>query len=239
MAIIGIIGSNGVVGSSLVTNLAENNIIVEITKESYSKVKKMHLEFDILINANGNPSKMLANDHPILDLQKSVESVYHYLNDFKCKSYIYISSIDILFESTYGLHKQFAESIVTSNYNNYTCLRLGAVVSKNAKKGLVYDIFNYKEVGVTKDSRVQLIHTKDIAKIINKLLTLKKWKPFYNCWSIDCISPTKIASILERPIKYGDSLKKQLYNVEERNTIYLNKSCLEVLESLKGEIDGN
>jgi len=237
--IIGILGSNGVVGSSLVKNLSENNKIVEITRKNYDKIKKLHLIFDVLINANGNASKRLATKNPLEDLELSVASVYDYLADFECKRYIYISSIDILYESTYGLHKQFAESIVTLNYNDYTCLRLGAVIGKKAKKGLTFDIANLKEVGVSADSRLQLVHVNDIAEIIKVLFTLGEWEAHYNCWSPDNISPDEISEALGKPIKYGNDLRKQIYNEDSRSSIYQFKTCLEALETLKEEYNGS
>ena len=71
--------------------------------------------------------------------------------------------------------------------------------------------------------------------MIKKLLVLGEWEPHYCCWSPDKISPDEIGDCLEKEVKYGDTLQKQIFNVEPRNQIHTCRTCLEALERLKEE----
>jgi len=82
--IIGVLGGEGFVGSSLAEALEEEHRVLSITRENYTKIKKMNLIFDIFINCAGNASKRKANKYPIESLKATVESVYQAEEDFQC-----------------------------------------------------------------------------------------------------------------------------------------------------------
>ena len=99
-------------------------------------------EFDLIINANGNAKKYLANQNPHADFEASLRSVALSLNDFQCQKYIYISTVDVYEDTTselttlesaqinlmnlytYGFHKRLAELVVMRKAKSWHIFRL-------------------------------------------------------------------------------------------------------------------
>jgi len=124
-----IIGGEGFVGSAFARFCQNKNKEFEIIdRENYDSFKGK--KCDILINANGNSSKILATKDPLEDFEATVTSVRKSMDDFKCKKYILLSScdvypdcsspnltsedsqIDISKQTSYGSHKYQAEHSV-------------------------------------------------------------------------------------------------------------------------------
>lgn len=157
---IGIIGAKGFIGQVIYNHLKGNHELSPI----YQAGGTSH--YDIVIDCNGSSSKYKAEQDPVEDFKKSVDSVMYYTNHLHYDKYIYISSIDAEFPSgsNYGFNREIAEQVVIRYTNNWTIIRLCSVIGSEAKKGIVYDILNDKKLFVQKDSMIQVIPVDVVAK---------------------------------------------------------------------------
>ena len=124
-----VLGGQGFVGSAIVRRAQRRrHTVTVITRHNYASWRGQPC--DLLINANGNSKKFLADQDPSGVFEASVTSVLRSLVDFPCKQYVYLSSIDVYphvddcrmnretaqidFQllSRYGLHKYLAEQLV-------------------------------------------------------------------------------------------------------------------------------
>lgn len=182
-----VLGGGGFIGSAIVDFFYQKNInCVSITKKNYLKFKNTKCE--ILINANGNSKKYLAEENPSLDFELSVQSVSSSLNDFIYKKYVFLSSSDVYsfnnFSQTdentkilsdnltkYGLHKYLSEILVKNMCSNWLILRLGGFIGKNMMKNPIFDMLNNSPLRLNLNSEFQFMNTNTLAKVINDLLT--------------------------------------------------------------------
>ena len=125
-----IIGAQGFVGSAFVRYCKKNNLQHRsINRSNYADY--IGRECEVLINAAGNSFKRLSLAEPVADFDKNVRETLLSILDFKCKRYIYLSSIDVYNDcsnphnnaetalinpallSRYGLHKYMGELLVS------------------------------------------------------------------------------------------------------------------------------
>ena len=182
-----IIGGGGFVGSAFARLFESNSTPYRvINKDNYHQYKG--LSCDVLINANGNSKKFLANDDPLLDFDLSVVSVLKSLIDFSYKKYIFLSTGDVYpkqnspeftledqsfspeEQSRYGLHKHLAEQLVRNYAKEWLIFRMSGFVGVGLKKNAIYDILTNSDVWISGDSELQYINTDSAAKIIFRLL---------------------------------------------------------------------
>lgn len=182
-----VIGGRGFVGSAYVRlfeKLKLEHLI--ITRENYAK--HIGKSCDILINANGNSSKLLADREPKRDFDSSVRSVLHSLEDFKAGAYVLLSSgdvysdqsfpafttesspIDTTRQSRYGFHKYLAELIVRQHQPRWLIMRMGGFVGPGMKKNAVFDMLGDKPVWLHPDSELQFISTDTAAGVVWNLV---------------------------------------------------------------------
>jgi len=217
---IGIIGSNGFIGS-VITDELKNHSITNITKENYELHKNTF--FDVLINANGNSKKYWGNLNPIEDFNKSVESVYKSIYDFKYSKYMFISSVDAeLKNCSYGFNKFLAEQIVKFHCKNYSIVRLPAIIGGNAEKGIVYDIINKNKIYLTKDSMFMLMDVNEIALILKNLLEKNKLKKLEKFYPSENITIEQIGKFLNIPINYANELRSEYFNYKGNYNTSIN-----------------
>lgn len=216
---IGIIGANGFLGSKLVSVLKKNYEVIEIIRDNYKY--NIGKKFDILINANGTNKKYYANKFPKEDFQLSVLSVVNSLFDFKYNKYIYISTIDAEKNNDiYGFHRNLAEQLVVKYCKNWLIIRCCAIIGKNAKKGVVYDIINNKNLYLTKNSTLQLITDIDVAINLKKNIYIKN--KILNFYSNDNVTIEEIAKILNKKITINKNAKKDFYHYKNTDTKFKN-----------------
>lgn len=184
---VGIIGSDGMLGSDLLNKLGNKFNVVGINKDTYTDYKGQF--FDIIINANGNSKRYWAIQNVLEDFSKSTISVYNSIFDFKFSKYIYISSSDVYSNpsdklktressiiisnelNTYGFHKFLSELIVRNNCKDWIILRSSLILGQNLKKGPFFDIINKKALYISKQSKLQIINTSKISDIIKTIVT--------------------------------------------------------------------
>jgi len=187
---IGVLGGGGFIGSQLVAHLSSEGLSCE-TISSGDYAKYIGKSFDVLINSNGNSSKVLAEKDPNRDYELSVVSVEKSLRDFSYKKYLYLSSVDVYGrlltrETTgenedisssdcllYGDHKKKAEQSILdtlAGHKDWLILRLGAVVGPGLKKGPIFDILSGSPVWIHPSSTLQYLSTKNLSELIHQLI---------------------------------------------------------------------
>ncbi len=216
-------------GSDLVRYLSAKFRVTPIHKENYHT----HLgsPFDIVINANGNSKRFWANSHPVEDFIASTESVYKSIFDFKYGLYVYISSSDVYEDHSsphhtkedaliapdrltpYGMHKYFSELLIQKYVKHYLIFRSSMILGKNLKKGPFYDIARGTPLYITKDSRLQLITSREIANILQFFLSKGIYGQVYNIGGRGSFSFHDISTYFQIPVTYSGSSEKQEYEM--------------------------
>ncbi len=178
-----IIGGMGYVGSGFARYCRARELEHRvITRENYDEFAGTSC--DVLINANGNSRKYLADRDPVGEFDKSVRSVAVSLSAFTAGTYVLISTGDVYDDpsrvertdedraldtgrmSRYGLHKFLAERLVVGVHPNWLIVRAGGFVGPGIKKNAVFDILTGGKVRLSPDSTLQFIHTDHAAEIV-------------------------------------------------------------------------
>jgi nucleoside-diphosphate-sugar epimerase len=181
--VITIIGGNGFVGSAYVRLLAARGIAHQVvTRKNYDDLKGTSC--NVLINANGNSRKFLAIREPLKEFDESVRSVARSLEDFRCESYVFLSSgdvypdqssplitcedqsIDPAGQSRYGLHKSLAEQLVRNSGCPWLILRMGGFVGPGLKKNAIFDMLTGGPVWLSAQSELQFLSTDRAAQLV-------------------------------------------------------------------------
>jgi len=182
-----ILGGNGFVGSAYSRLLAKHEITyAAIDRTNYTDY--VGERCDVLINANGNSRKFIAQRDPKGEFRASVDSVVASLEDFRAERYVFLSSgdvypdqshpgvteedsaLDMRAMSRYGLHKFIAEELVRAIHPNWLIMRMGGFVGPGMKKNCVYDILNGPQVWLHPDSELQFIRTDTAADMVWQLV---------------------------------------------------------------------
>ena len=178
-----VLGGTGFVGSAVCRALQKRNIPHQaINRTNYKEF--LGQTCDLLVNANGNSSKILATRDPLADFDGSVRSVRQSLIDFRFKRYIFLSScdvypdcsspattseaqkLDIDAQSPYGFHKYLAEQTVQHAAADWLIFRMGGFVGPGLKKNAIFDILQGTKLWLHPDSRLQFLHSDSLASIV-------------------------------------------------------------------------
>lgn len=216
-------------GSDLVRYLRAKFRVTPIHKENYHTY--VGSSYDIVINANGNSKRFWANLHPEDDFVASTLSVYKSVFDFAYDVYVYISSSDVYNNhtrpryttentsikpdalSSYGFHKYLSEIIIRKHVKKYLVLRSAMILGKNLKKGPFYDVAHRTPLFITKDSRLQLITSREIANILRFLLSKGIYRQVYNIGGRGSFSFHDIETYVQVPVTYSGDSEKQEYEM--------------------------
>ncbi len=227
---IAVLGGRGMLGSDLVRFLAKKFPLEAIDLDNYENCCGQ--EFDVLVNANGNSRRFWANTHPLEDFEASTVSVYRSVLDFKFKKYVYISSSDVYPEHgkpattketqvidysklpPYGLHKYLSEELVRNRGRDFLILRLALILGRSLKKGPIYDILVGQPLFITKDSRLQIITTRAIAEIIEKLVAENISNEVFNLGGRGTFSFKKAEEVFQKTIAVSPEAQLQEYEME-------------------------
>jgi nucleoside-diphosphate-sugar epimerase len=195
---VGVLGYKGFVGSALYEAFSADKKCeaVGIGRENYAALRGT--PFDMLVNANGNSSKRLAESEMVRDFQMNVSSTLEILHDFPCEQYIHISSIEVYPDtgkkaatlesakidsdalSNYGFSKYMGELVARKHSKRWLILRPGGMVGMNMKKGPAYDILELGRLFVSEKSKYQYISTRSVARIAKELSGRGRWGEVYN-----------------------------------------------------------
>jgi len=195
---IGIIGYKGFVGSAFFEVFSKDAKceVTGIEKGNLEACKGM--QFDLLINANGNSSKRLADTDPMKDFEANVLSSADFLHSFKYAHYVHISTIEVYNSRTdarltsedapinpqelsnYGFSKYLGELVVKTHAKSWLIVRLAGMVGANMKKGPAFDILNLRKLFISERSKFLFMNTKTVAQTVKKLVEKGKWNEIYN-----------------------------------------------------------
>lgn len=181
-----LIGGNGFVGSAFARLLKANKLKHQIiTRENADNFKGTRCS--LLINANGNSKKYMADREPLAEFEASVLSVARSLEWYKAERYVLLSSgdvypgpwstaatresrvIDPAKLSRYGLHKYLAEQLVRGAHPNHLIIRMSGFVGPGLAKNAIYDMMTGGDLWLSLNSRLQFMHTNDAARIVLNL----------------------------------------------------------------------
>ena len=178
-----IVGGNGFVGSAVVRQCKQRKLTYRIvTRDNFEQFAGSSCA--VLINANGNSKKFMADREPLWEFDASVRSVCQYLTQIQAEKYIQLSSCDVYpdcshpeqtkedqpiavdRQCTYGFHKYLAELCVQHYAKKWLILRMGGFVGPGLKKNAVYDILHGGPLWLEEGSELQFISTDAAAGII-------------------------------------------------------------------------
>lgn len=182
-----VIGAGGLAGSAIVRVFSQlGRECIPVTRSDYAE--RIGCEADVIINANGNSAKYLAEKDPAGEIERSVTSVLRSTDDFHAPLYIHLSSadvyprqddpssngeestIDVSQLSTYGLCKYMAECVVRNRCPKWIILRLGGLLGPGLRKNPLYDLLAGRSLFVHPDSSFGYIHVDEVARIADHLI---------------------------------------------------------------------
>ena len=89
-----LVGGNGLVGYAFQKYFKEKKIkYLNIQRQNQNLFKGK--KCDLLIYANGNANKTLAEKNPEYDFENTLQSIFFYLRNIRFKKFIFFSSIDV------------------------------------------------------------------------------------------------------------------------------------------------
>ena len=207
-----ILGGHGFLGSALCAEAEKRGWeTIPVNRADYPKCAGMAC--DVLINADGNSKKYLAEQDTNLDFDLSVRSVSLSLHDIRADLYVYLSSIDVYSNinnpacnheesiiapdrlSPYGFHKFLAEQLVRRHARSWLILRLGGFVGPGLKKNSIYDMLKNQPLHVHPDSRYQYIDTGIMAAIALQMVENGLQKAIFNLAGDGTIRIREIAKL--------------------------------------------
>lgn len=182
-----LIGGRGFVGSGYARLFEREGLQFEILNgENFALFDGTSCE--VLINANGNSKKFLAEREPLWDFEASVSTVASSLYTIQAERYVFLSTGDVYprqdepgitreadtFDpaemSRYGMHKFLAETLVRANHKQHLVVRMGGFVGPGLKKNAIFDMLNGAPVWLHPDSELQFISTDSAARIVWSLV---------------------------------------------------------------------
>lgn len=160
---------------------------IPVTRQNYQQT--VGARADVLINANGNSAKYLAERDPVGEIDRTIASVMRSTVDFAVDTYVLLSSadvypcpddprrnseaapIDVAQLSVYGLTKHLAECVVRNRQARWVILRLGGLLGPGLRKNPVFDLLTGQSpLRVHPDSAFGYIHTEEVARLTAHLL---------------------------------------------------------------------
>lgn len=212
-----ILGGGGFIGTAIARYCARHNLPYTVIKRGDGG-RYYNAPCELLINANGSSSKLLAERDPLTDFSANVASVRKSLEKYKFQKYIYISTGDVYpdisspqttqedqplppeRQSKYGFHKSLAEACVRHTAEQWLILRPAGFVGQGLKKNAIYDIVNGAIFWLDPASRLQYINVDDFARILFDLVNLERWNEVYNVSASGTISMQDVIDAVGQPV---------------------------------------
>jgi nucleoside-diphosphate-sugar epimerase len=225
-----ILGGRGLVGSGFARYCERTGKPFQVIhRENYASCAGQSC--DLLINANGNSSKVLSRRDPKQDFDASVSSVRASLEDFRCKRYVHVSSCDVYPdcsspESTreelpldpsdqtpYGFHKRLAEQCVQHAADDWLILRCGGFVGPGLKKNAIYDILQGGPLFLDPSSELQFLHTDRAAEIVFRLIEQGIGREIFNLCGKGLVRLQEVIDRKANPVPVNPESPKVRYQV--------------------------
>ena len=165
---IGIIGFKGFVGSAIAREFKKKKIFfLGLTRKNHKNF--INIKFDYLINCSLPSKRFWAKKNPKLDFNETVNKTKFFVDKFKNKKFIQISSISSRCQkdTVYGKNRLKSEKII-KKCKNFLIIRLGPMFDKTLTKGVLIDLIKSQTVFVNKMSKYSFTNLKWIASWITK-----------------------------------------------------------------------
>jgi hypothetical protein len=132
---IGIVGSNGLIGNYLKTVVDHTH---EFNSDNIDTVK--NYKFDTVYVAAPTSNRLWANANAEKDI-KNIHQLYMQLNSGCVDRVILIGTVDSILRNhvPYGHNRSWLETQLTQRFDTYI-LRLGALIHPTIKKNILYDL---------------------------------------------------------------------------------------------------
>ena len=182
---IGLVGHQGFLGGAFFKLIESHDDIVCFDKKDQFKVLQ---ECEIIINANGNSSKFVAEVDPTKDFNanatftlglslfaKEIDSLLVHISSGEATTFPKLSQkesnpIDSLTQlSNYGLSKAIGEILVKKYTTKSLIIRPAGLVGPGMKKGPIFDILNHKPLWIHPNSTLNIMRTETTARIVLEL----------------------------------------------------------------------
>ena len=206
-----IVGAYGFAGSALVRVFSQlGHDCVAIDQDNYNAM--VGAKGDVLINADGNSAKYLAERDPAGEIDRSVKPVMQSCADFSVDRYVLLSSadvypctsdpllnseraeIDLGKLSVYGLNKYLAECVVRNRCARWLIVRMGGLLGPGLRKNPIFDLLAGQPLRVHPDSEFGYLHTEEVARIIAHLLQQPTTNELVNLAGSGLVSVRQLAA---------------------------------------------
>lgn len=231
-----IIGADGFVGRGITGAARERGWDVKaVGRANYSAF--VGREFDVVINANGNARRYLANQDPWFDFEASTASVYRTLFDFRCSQYVIISTVDVYNDPSrpeatredveiqplslcpYAFHKWLAERCVMRRGASWQVFRLAQLVGRGLKKGPLYDLLRGQPLWIHDDSRLHFMNTEKVGATIVELIENGPANEIFNVCGRGSVKFRRIRELLPAKQRSASrAVDRQCYDVSTEKT---------------------
>jgi len=253
-----LIGGKGFVGSALArVCAAQGREFAIIELDNYAEFAGRSC--DILINANGNSKKFLAQQNPLAEFDASVRSVRASLVDFSCRHYVHISTCDVYpdcstpantqegqalevaCQSAYGFHKYLAEQCVRHAAPSWLIFRMGGFVGPGLRKNPIYDILHGGPLWLQPDSALQFLPTDSMAQIILELIDRRIEGEIFNLCGRGVISLREVMQLagVDVPVQPGSPCVRYEVSIEKiSQLINIPETTASVAAFVKAGLNG-
>ena len=234
-----LIGARGFVGQAMAAEAISRGWVVQLAnRENYGEY--VGRDFDVVINANGNAKRFLANRDPWSDFMASAESVYRSCLDFRCRHYTYISTVDVYNDpadrastressgidplrlAPYAFHKWLAERFVMRRPGQWQVIRLAQMVGPGLRKGPVLDLLHGKPLRIHDDSRLHFMRTSQVARAACDLIARGAPNEIFNVCGQGGVAFGWVRELLEplaaAPAPPVDDVERQCYDIDTSKT---------------------
>lgn len=225
-----ILGGAGFVGSAYTRWCRERSMRhAVITRSNYTDF--VGQSCDILINAAGSSSKVMANSDPIRDIELSTVAVRKSLVDFKYDRYVHISScdvypncsslagtredceLDVSAQSHYGFHRFLAEQCVRHESKYWLMIRQGGLVGPGLRKNAIYDILYGSRLWLDPASELQFINSDVAAALVMTLVERRASREVFNVCGDGTIGLEAVMKLAGRRPELVSGAERSVYNV--------------------------
>ena len=226
---IGIIGFKGYVGSAIAREFKKKKIFfLGLTRENHKNF--INTKFDYLINCSLPSKRFWAKKNPKLDFNETVKKTEFFVDNFKFKKFIQISSVSSRCQknTVYGKNRMKSERII-KKCKNFLIIRLGPMFDKTLTKGVLIDLLKSQTVFVNKMSKYSFTNLKWIAAWIVKNFNIKTG--LIEIGSRDHIILENLAKYLKSKSKFYGKVDNQIikskyeYDCSSQEVFTFLKKC--------------
>lgn len=215
---IGIIGSNGLIGSYLKQVVSYSH---EFNSNNIADISKT--VFDTIYIAAPSGNRLEANADPEKDF-KNISALVDCLSCTKATNVILIGTIDSVIRNNlpYGNNRLWLENQIRSKFKNSYILRLSSLIHRNIKKNVLYDLKNqcYLE-NINLNSQIQWYDLNNLKKDIDYSVT-------YNI---------QVQNLVSEPILNKDIVNKFFPTLKLNSSTVINSTVVPFLYSKKEIFD--